>query len=309
MVGRLEQASKESTTDYFVLVRSRMSVPTDDTIPLLDSGPVPVPHTAGARPVLPPFSLGFEPRPGKNRGRRRDDWSLLADVSRPNSAFIDITSADPGPDAPTIADPSDLIELRNGRAAALEGEIASVLRDATDRFQFRRKVGVGGFGEVWEAWDHRLGRKVAVKLLRPRWGQDERFVNLLRQEARVASQLGSLSDGHPFIVMEYVEGDPWHEVYSTSRGYIPDPTSAFSAMMQLVEGLAFGHAREVAHRDIKPGNVLVTTERLAGREACRVRIVDWGLACLVEGRGEVESGAFVRHQVGTPAYLAPERSR
>jgi len=190
------------------------------------------------------------------------------------------------------------------------------LRDDSGRFVFRRKVGFGGFGEVWEAWDSRLDRRVAVKLLRPRWGTDDRFVDLLRREARVASHLlhpaivavhdlGRLTDGPPFIVMEYVDGKPWHQVFHATAGYVPDPRTAFSAMLQLVEGLAFGHTREVAHRDIKPANVLVSSERLAGRDTFRVRIVDWGLACLVEAANPIGS-TFVRTQVGTPAYLAPE---
>ncbi len=303
-----------------------MSLPSDDTIPMLEPGTpspargVPAGQEADIAPPAQTLTGGVvrTTRSGRSTPRlrkhhRRTRVPELPALSAPRAH----THADVGPDATTLDEPTTLPEDGEGDASSLDSEITAALRDASDRFRFRRKVGMGGFGEVWEAWDNRLNRKVAVKLLRPRWGADGRFVDLLRQEARVASQLlhpaivavhdlGILADGHPFIVMEYVEGQPWHEVYTTSHGHIPDPASAFSSMLQLVEGLAFGHAREVAHRDIKPGNVLVSTERLAGREASRVRIVDWGLACLVEDPHNLERGAFVHRQVGTPAYLAPE---
>jgi|GEM_PF-1554032 len=289
----------------------QMSLPNDDTIPIPDPAS-PAPGSARARsPVSRPMSHVRLVRSNESPTLRRIRRVMNDPIHHAH------TLPDAAPDATTVDDPSDVVASGHGGAQSLDHELTAALRDASDRFKFRRKVGMGGFGEVWEAWDNRLGRKVAVKLLRPRWGADGRFVDLLRQEARVASQLlhpaivavhdlGILSDGHPFIVMEYVDGCPWHEVFSTGKGHVPDPASAFSAMMQLVEGLAFGHAREVAHRDIKPGNVLVSTERLAGREACRVRIVDWGLACLVEDPHNLGRGEFVRRQVGTPAYLAPE---
>ena len=285
-----------------------MSFPNDDTLPILD------PDTSG------PSLRGDEPSDNVHvlRGSSSPTLRRIRRVLN-DPIHVAHTLPDAGPDVTTIDDPVDgEPEVGSGGALSLDHEVTAALRDASDRFKFRRKVGMGGFGEVWEAWDNRLGRKVAVKLLRPRWGADGRFVDLLRQEARVASHLlhpaivavhdlGLLSDGHPFIVMEYVDGCPWNQVFTPGHGHIPDANSAFSAMMQLVEGVAFGHAREVAHRDIKPGNVLVSTERLAGREACRIRIVDWGLACLVEEPAEGGGrGAFVRRQVGTPAYLAPE---
>lgn len=290
-----------------------MSLPTDETLPVLDPSAPPGEETRArsSRPWRPPSGPG--PLARSLSEARARYWEHVGQGLGGSAV-----GSGAGPDVTTVDDPDEPrgADGETG-ASSLDHEVTAALRDASDRFKFRRKVGMGGFGEVWEAWDNRLGRKVAVKLLRPRWGEDGRFVDLLRQEARVASQLlhpaivavfdlGILADGHPFIVMEYVDGCPWYEVFGTATGHVPDPGTAFSAMIQLVEGLAFGHAREVAHRDIKPGNVLVSTERLAGREACRVRIVDWGLACLIEDPHQAEHRAFLRRQVGTPAYLAPE---
>lgn len=232
--------------------------------------------------------------------------------SRPSGAAAPVGA----PDDPTMSmfgDDADTLPDSTG--AGLDAGLAAALRDASGRFVFQRQIGVGGFGEVWEAWDARLGRTVAIKLLRPRWGADGRFVDLLREEARVASQLihpaivavhdlGILEDGSPFIVMEHVDGFPWHQVFPARPTPLDDAREALSAYMNLVEGLAFGHAREVAHRDIKPGNVLVSRESVGGGAGVRVRIVDWGLACLVDDPESEDR--FKGQRAGTPAYTAPE---
>ncbi len=241
--------------------------------------------------------------------RSRQDLAAPREGGRDDETVVDGNAAAPHTTLPESADVGevnvqDMLALPEGH------------REGTGRFEFIEKIGFGGFGEVWKAKDAQLGRTVAVKLLRPRWGREPRFVQQLRQEARVASQLvhpaivavydlGMLEDGFPFIVMEFVDGLPWHTFFGTGSGVAPDPQVAFSALLQLVEGLAFGHLREVLHRDIKPSNVLVSMEQLSPQEACRVRIVDWGLACLVEDPTQVSSSTL-RAPVGTPAYLAPE---
>ena len=155
-------------------------------------------------------------------------------------------------------------------------------------------LGAGGMGEVYLARDPRLGRTVAVKI------SQEQFSARFEREARASAQLNhphicTLYDVGPnYLVMELVEG----ETLATSLAKGPlslDQTLRYGA--QLAEALAAAHAKGVVHRDLKPGNIMITKNG--------VKVFDFGLAQFHSQPGDTVTASRV--VMGTPAYMAPEQ--
>ena len=182
-------------------------------------------------------------------------------------------------------------------------------------------LGAGGMGEVYRARDTRVGREVAVKILPRDFAADPQRRRRFEQEARLAASLnhpnivGLFDVGPdldpPYIVSELVPGVSLRAVMN--RGAIP-LRRILDLAAQMAEGLAAAHAAGVVHRDIKPENVMVTPEG-------RVKILDFGLARVQEGRGPDSSGSQTvtvgpetPHPtspgmvVGTVAYMSPEQA-
>jgi predicted Ser/Thr protein kinase len=171
-----------------------------------------------------------------------------------------------------------------------------------DRYHVRAFIGRGGMGEVFEAVDLRLDRTVAIKVLRPELAADRRLVARFRREASTAARLAhpgivavhDVGDDGPvtFIVMEFVAGRTLTEL--TADAPVP-ATRVRSIALEAARALAHAHARGVVHRDVAPGNVMVTAEG-------RVKILDFGIARAMRGSGR--PGSSSAH--GTVAYVAPE---
>lgn len=178
------------------------------------------------------------------------------------------------------------------------------------RYQLRERLGSGAVGDVWSADDPRIGRRVAIKFLRVpdslSAGQRTEWENRFLLEARAAGRLshpgivsihdvGTASDGRPFIVMEVVEG----QNLETLRRADPAPSleRIVGWTIEVAEALDLAHRRGVVHRDIKPANLLVGADG-------RVRITDFGVARLSESE-LTRDGAFL----GSPAFAAPEQLR
>ncbi len=178
-------------------------------------------------------------------------------------------------------------------------------------------LGAGGMGEVWRARDTRLGREVAVKILREAWREDRERLARFEREARAASRL---SDPHvvavfdvgeetgvSYLVTELVEGTDLRS--ELELGPLP-AARAVELAAQIAEGLAAAHESGIVHRDLKPGNVLVT-------RAGTAKIADFGLArtldSLAAPRGEeaptVSSYSVPGVVLGTVGYMAPEQVR
>lgn len=174
------------------------------------------------------------------------------------------------------------------------------------RYRLEEKIGAGGMAEVYKGVDTLLGRPVAVKILRPQYASDAEFVRRFRREARAAASLthpnvvnvydvGSEGETH-YIVMEYVEGITLKELIRKAAP-LPPATSALIAS-QVAEALRHAHQRGLVHRDIKPHNILITTDG-------RVKVTDFGIARAAASATMTETGIVL----GSVHYFSPEQAR
>ena len=196
---------------------------------------------------------------------------------------------------------------RNPVAAAPDEWVAPVRgRLIADRYQLIEQVGRGGTSVVWRAHDDVLDRPVAVKMLSHI--DDEPLRRRLQREAqacgrfnhpRIAQVFDYGETGTagtavtPYIVMELVDGEPLSQ--RLADGAVLDWTVAASIAGQIAEALCAAHARGLAHRDIKPGNVMITRNG--------VKLVDFGICAAIGSPDADDNGNFL----GTPAYVSPER--
>jgi len=173
-----------------------------------------------------------------------------------------------------------------------------------NRYELHAIIGEGAFGRVYRGFDRRLERPVAVKVIKPWWAEDRPWVERFRREARLLARvsdpgivqvfdLGYCEDG-PFYVAELVEGESLAELL---RGDPLPPGTARHVAEQLCRALGSAHAQGVVHCDVKPGNVLLTTDDT-------VKVGDFGLARL----GEATSQNLSATIAGTPRYMSPEQA-
>ncbi|MDQ4048316.1 MAG: serine/threonine protein kinase, partial [Actinomycetota bacterium] len=175
------------------------------------------------------------------------------------------------------------------------------------RYRLEHRLGAGGFGVVWSAYDEKLERDVAVKVVPREEGDQER--SRVEREALAAARLN-----HPGIVALYEMGSDDHDVYLVSelvRGATLQELSREGALSDrdvarigavLCEALEHAHARGVIHRDVKPANVMVLAEPAAG--AGFAKLTDFGIAHL----GGCDTLTATGDVVGTLAYMAPEQA-
>jgi serine/threonine protein kinase len=183
-------------------------------------------------------------------------------------------------------------------------------------YQVISQLGSGGMGEVYKARDSRLGREVAIKVLRDEYAGDTERLTRFEQEARAASALNhphivtifdiGQSDGRRFIAMEMIEGRTLREILKSGPLPISD---ALDVAVQVAEGLAKAHEAGIVHRDLKPENLMVTEDAF-------VKILDFGLAKLVRGPFELDtegptlaaSPTRAGTLLGTVEYMSPEQA-
>ncbi|QAV70683.1 Stk1 family PASTA domain-containing Ser/Thr kinase [Salinibacterium sp. UTAS2018] len=194
--------------------------------------------------------------------------------------------------------------------------VAQGVRQLAGRYQIGELLGHGGMADVHLGVDTRLGRRVAIKLLKPTLANDPAFRTRFRREAHDAAKMAhptivrifdageeSVVDpsGHetliPFIIMEYVDGRLLKDI--VAEGPLA-PEEAARIVSQVLTALEYSHRAGVVHRDIKPGNIMVTT-------GGQVKVMDFGIARAVSDSAATiaESSAIV----GTAQYFSPEQAR
>jgi serine/threonine protein kinase len=171
-----------------------------------------------------------------------------------------------------------------------------------NRFLIERRIGSGGFGVVYEAWDGRLERNVAVKAIESRGESGRRVLREAQAAARLNHpgivtlyELGE-EDGNALLVTELVDGSTLAEL--SAEGALSDREIG-EIGADLCEALDHAHSRGVVHRDVKPQNVLVGNDGEAG-----AKLMDFGIARLADGAALTAPGDVV----GTLAYMSPEQA-
>jgi len=178
-----------------------------------------------------------------------------------------------------------------------------------DRYRLERRLGAGGMSTVFLALDTVLERRVAVKLLAEHLAEDEAFVARFRREALSAAKLqhpnivqvfdsGKDTDSERhYIVMEFVEGPSCADLIRDEK--VLGIEQAVRYVIDACHGLDYAHRAGVIHRDVKPGNLLISTE------AGTVKLADFGIAKAAEQTRITQVGSVL----GTAAYLSPEQAR
>lgn len=173
-----------------------------------------------------------------------------------------------------------------------------------DRYEIVSKIGTGGMSDVYKAKDHTLGRFVAIKVLKPEFSEDVNFVTKFRTEAQSAAGLehpnivniydvGS-ENGMHYIVMEYVEGITL-KTYIEKKGQLSFK-EAVSIAIQVGRGIEAAHHKNIIHRDIKPQNIIISTEG-------KVKVTDFGIA------RAATSNTISADVMGSVHYASPEQAR
>ncbi|MDQ5973292.1 MAG: eukaryotic-like serine/threonine-protein kinase [Actinomycetota bacterium] len=186
-----------------------------------------------------------------------------------------------------------------------------------DRYEIGEVIGRGGMAEVHEGRDLRLGRRVAVKILRPDLAKDPTFQARFRREAQSAAALNhpnivavydtgedvlTSPDGErtvvPYIVMEYVDGMTLRQLLASGRRLLPERALEITA--GVLSALDYAHRHGIVHRDIKPANVMLT-------RTGDVKVMDFGIARAINDVGSTMTATSA--VMGTAQYLSPEQAR
>lgn len=190
----------------------------------------------------------------------------------------------------------------NSRSSLATGALR--VSDTLGRFELRKILGSGAQSTVWLAFDPRMEREVAIKVMRPGSGSDQEALIQWLDEARSVGRVkhpnivpvyeADIQDRQPYLVFEYIAGKTLDQILK-QRGALA-PQEAVALMMDVLDAVAVAHAADVVHRDLKPSNVLVDA-------AGRARVMDFGIAARIPDRNSTDP---VVPSGGTVGYLSPE---
>src|SRR5262245_23189156 len=184
------------------------------------------------------------------------------------------------------------------------------------RYRLERLVGQGGMGSVWAGRHMTLNRAVAIKFIHPHLASSADALSRFENEAKAAAKIksrhavqvfdhGVTATGQPYIVMEYLEGESLEQRIRRQGRLSLDELAVI--VEQAAEALTAAHETGIVHRDLKPDNVFLAKEREASRFGYVVKLVDFGIAKIIEddaatGAAATQAGVVL----GTPHYMSPE---
>jgi serine/threonine protein kinase len=184
------------------------------------------------------------------------------------------------------------------------------------KYRLTSLIGRGGMGSVWEGTHVTLGTQVAVKFIDSEYADSPEARNRFESEARAAAKLrskhvvevydhGVTEDGRPFIVMEYLRGEPLDKRLDRV-GRLPAKETG-RMLMQVCRALSKAHAAGIVHRDLKPENVFLVWDDEDGADVAKV--VDFGIAKFTDNQLANSSATRTGSVLGTPYYMSPEQAR
>ncbi|MCW5637240.1 MAG: protein kinase, partial [Rubrivivax sp.] len=310
---------KESPDSGFAATVATLPPGAEEAVPLPAAG-------SGSPDSLPPDSLTFDSQPFDSQPfdslppdpQPADAQPFVADADAPK---VPAGPFDPHPPLELPAylggkpQPAPAAPAADADLAAIAAEEAAALPMADQptiaqvgRYALKRPLGVGGLGQVHEAWDPLLSRTVAIKTLqfesdpRTRSSLDRLFLN----EARAVAGLShpnivtvydaGLSPQGVYLAMERLQGKDLRQ--RINEGWRPGPAVAAQLVRRVADALAYAHARGVVHCDIKPGNIFITS-------GDKPKVLDFGIARVAHGRSK--NPAVQGLVAGSPHYLAPEQ--
>jgi len=194
-------------------------------------------------------------------------------------------------------------------------KIDELLGEVLGSYRLLSIVGEGGMGRVYLAEHIELGRKVALKLLRPEYSVRRDAVRRFFQEARAVNRIGhenivditdlvKLPTGHTFIIMELLQGEDLAEIQKQCTTPMP-LERAMRIAMQVCDALEAAHGQDVIHRDMKPDNIFIVND---GKRRDFVKLLDFGVAKLLHEEENDGWKTAVGSVIGTPAYMSPEQA-
>jgi len=192
----------------------------------------------------------------------------------------------------------------------------SETRKLANRYELGEPIGRGGMADVFEAFDTRLNRTVAIKILRSDLAHDPAFIARFRKEAQAAAALnhptivavydtgediygeGRSATNVPYIVMEYVDGTTLRDIIKSGRKLPPE--RGLRIIAGVLDALAYSHRHGIIHRDIKPANIMIA-------RSGEIKVMDFGIArALADASNTMTGGQTV---MGTAQYLSPEQAK
>ena len=182
-------------------------------------------------------------------------------------------------------------------------EIGQIIKE---RYEITQLLGEGGMSYVYKATDKQLQRTVAIKTLKPNYVEQEKFVERFKREAQTAANLNHPNivqifdwgiGEEPFFVMEYIEGNTLTSIIASKRTISINDILFIGA--QVSSGLQAAHSKGLVHRDIKPGNIMITPEG-------KVKVTDFGIVSFQNEESDITKTGSI---LGTASYISPEQAQ
>jgi len=232
-------------------------------------------------------------------GELAEAFQRMLDELREKQRLVEFLGGTSGARTASMASPTSAVHTPS---KLMPGSVLA------NRYEIREQLGMGGMGVVYRAFDRELQEQIAIKTLQPGLLGDAHLLERFKQEIRLARKIShpnvvrthdlGESDGTYFITMEYVEGTGLDELLD-QRGALPLGV-ILTIGRQLCRALEVAHAVGVVHRDIKPPNLVLDAQGF-------LKVMDFGIARLVEARQPRDQLTAAGSIIGTPEYMAPEQ--